>query len=208
MEHLGTLAGIAGVFLLACLSPGPVWVVITSTAAAVSRRAGVLAGLGVAGATLSWATIAMLGFGLLTRLAWLTIAIRLAGAAYLVWLGCRTMAAARRPSTAVPGQQGARGNRGNAAALRRGYMASITNPKAAAFFGSIYVVMLPAHAPGWVYVATILLLAAVSAAWHCGLALVFSAAPVQAAYRRAKNRIDAATGAILVLLGIRLAASR
>lgn len=52
MEHLGVLAGIAGVFLLACLSPGPVWLVITSTSVGVSRRAGVLTGLGVAGATL------------------------------------------------------------------------------------------------------------------------------------------------------------
>lgn len=69
-EYLGILGGIAGVFLLACLSPGPVWMVITSTSIAASRRAGVLTGLGVAGATLTWATIAMLGLGLLAQLAW------------------------------------------------------------------------------------------------------------------------------------------
>lgn len=48
MEYLSALGEIAGVFLLACLSPGPVWVVITSTSIAVSRNAGVLTGLGVA----------------------------------------------------------------------------------------------------------------------------------------------------------------
>lgn len=145
MDYLGVLVGIAGVFLLACLSPGPVWVVITSTSIAMSRRAGVLTGLGVAGATLTWAMIAMLGLGLLAQLVWLTMAIKLAGAAYLAWIGMRMVVGARRPPPAV-GSLPAEAH-GGWTALRRGYLASITNPKAAAFFSSIFVVMLPDHAP-------------------------------------------------------------
>lgn len=205
MEYLSIFGGIAGVFLLACLSPGPVWVVITSTSIAVSRRAGVLTGLGVAGATLTWATLAMLGIGLLTQLAWLTVAIKLAGAAYLVWIGCRMIAGAHRPAPVAGSMPSAHGGW---VALRRGYLSSITNPKAAAFFGSIFVVMLPTHAPGWVYGAAVILLAVLSAGWHCGLAVVFSATPVQAAYRRAKTRMDTLVGAVLIALGIRLAVSR
>lgn len=206
IEYLGILSGIAGVFLLACLSPGPVWVVITSTSVAVSRRAGVLTGLGVAGATLTWATLAMLGLGLLAQLAWLATAIKLAGAAYLTWIGIRMIAEARRPVPAagsLPAE-----THGGWTALRRGYLASITNPKAAAFFGSIFVVMLPAHAPSWVSAAAVALLAFLSAGWHCGLAVVFSVAPIQAGYRRAKARIDTVVGAILIALGVRLAVSR
>jgi threonine/homoserine/homoserine lactone efflux protein len=206
VEYLSALGGIAGVFLLACLSPGPVWVVITSTSIAVSRSAGVLTGLGVAGATLTWATLAMLGLGLLAPFAWLTIAIKLAGAAYLVWIGCRMIAGARREAP-VAGSLSGEGH-GAWTALRRGYLSSITNPKAAAFFGSIFVVMLPAQAPGWVYVAAVVLLTALSAGWHCGLALVFSVAPVQAGYRRAKARIDTVIGVVLIALGVRLAVSR
>ncbi len=206
MEYLGILGSIAGVFLLACLSPGPVWVVITSTSIAVSRRAGVLTGLGVAGATLTWATLAGLGLGLLAQLAWLTVAIKLAGAAYLVWIGCRMIAGARRPAPAAGSMPGAQ--HGGWIALRRGYLSSITNPKAAAFFGSIFVVMLPAHAPVWVYASAVLLLAVLSAGWHCGLAVVFSVAPIQAGYRKAKARIDTLVGAILITLGVRLAVSR
>jgi threonine/homoserine/homoserine lactone efflux protein len=207
MEYLGALGGIAGMFLLACLSPGPVWMVITSTSIAVSRRAGVLAGLGVAGATLTWAAIAMLGLGvLLAKLAWLSTAIKLAGAAYLMWLGLRMIAGARRPAPA-PGSLPA-ATRGGWAALRSGYLASITNPKAAAFFGSIFVVMLPADAPGWAHAAAVLQLAVLSAGWHCGLAVVFSVPSIQAGYRRAKARIDTAIGAVLIALGFRLAVSR
>lgn len=199
MDFLGVLCGIAGVFLLACLSPGPVWVVITSTSVAVSRRAGVFTGLGVALATLTWATIAMLGVGLLVQLVWLTLTIKLAGAAYLAWLGVRMIAGARRPSPAAALLSAA--THGGWTAVRRGYIASITNPKAAAFFSSIFVVMLPGHAPAWVFVAAILLLAALSA-------LCFSVTPVQEGYRKAKSKIDALIGAILIGLGIRLVLSR
>ena len=206
MEYLGTLGGIAGVFLLACLSPGPVWVIITSTSIAVSRRAGVLTGLGVAGATLTWATLAMLGLGVLAQLAWLTVAIKLAGAAYLVLIGCRMIVGARRPAPAAGSMLS--GQPGGLIAVRRGYLSSITNPKAAAFFGSIFVVMLPVHAPGWVYAAAVFLLAVLSAGWHCGLALVFSVTPIQAGYRRAKAKIDTLVGGVLIALGVRLAISR
>ena len=206
MEYLGILGRIAGVFLLACLSPGPVWVVITSTSIAVSRKAGVLTGLGVAGATRTWATLAMLGLGLLAQLAWLAVAIKLTGAAYLVWIGGRMILGARRPAPAAGSMSAAR--HGGWIALRRGYLSSITNPKAAAFFGSISVVMLPAHAPGWVYAAAVALLALLSAGWHCGLAVVFSVAPIQAGYRRAKAKIDTLVGAVLIVLGVRLAVSR
>jgi len=206
VQYIGALAGIAGVFLLACLSPGPVWVVVTSTSIAVSRRAGILVGLGVAGATLTWATVGVLGAGvLLAGLAPLATALRLAGAAYLAWIGLRMVIKARDPAPR-PGSLSAAG--GGWAAVRRGYLASITNPKAAVFFGSIFVALLPAHAPGWVYGTAVVLLALLSAAWHCGLALVFSIAPIQARYRRAKAHVDTVVGALLVALGARLALSR
>lgn len=81
-------------------------------------------------------------------------------------------------------------------------------PKAAAFFASISIVMLPLHASVWAYVAAVALLAALSAARHCGLAVVFSAAPIQAGYRRATAGIDEVVGVVLIALGIRLALSR
>ena len=206
MQYVGFFGGVAGVFLLACLSPGPVWLLISSTSVSVSRRAGVLTGLGVAGATATWASLAMVGIGVLTSIAWLADALRLAGAGYLVWIGVRMIGARRdtgRETDAI-----CRAECGDWVAVRRGYLSSMTNPKAAAFFGSIFVVLLPSVAPGWVYATAVILLAVLSAAWHCGLALMFSLAPVQAAYRRAKFKIDTLVGAVLIALGVRLAVAR
>ena len=171
------------------------------------RKAGILTGLGVAGATLAWATVAMLGFGLpLAQLAWLTTAIKLTGAACLAWIGARMIAGARHPPP-VAGSLPVAACEGWTA-LRRGYLASIANPKAAAFFGSIFAVVLPARAPGWACMAPVILLAVLSAGWHCGLAVMFSVASAQAGYRRARTKIDTAIGAVLIALGCQLAVSR
>ena len=56
--------------------------------------------------------------------------------------------------------------------------------------------------------ATAVVVATLSAFWHCGLALVFSVGAVQAGYRKAKSRIDRVVGAVLILLGLRLAIAR
>lgn len=198
------LAGMAGLFLLACASPGPVWLVITSTAIAAGRRAGVMAGLGVACATLVWASIAMAGLGLvLTRMEWIGTTIRLAGAAYLVWIGWRMVRGAGQPLVA-PGALPP----GGASAFRRGFLASITNPKAAAFFGSVFVVTLPEAAPDGLRIVAVLMLGALSAAWHAGLAVVFSTARVQAVYACTKRRLDMVVGVVLMGFGVRLAVAR
>jgi threonine/homoserine/homoserine lactone efflux protein len=56
--------------------------------------------------------------------------------------------------------------------------------------------------------ATALMIAMLSATWYVGIALVFTAWPIQGAYRRLRRPIDAACGAVLVLLGLRLGFAR
>jgi threonine efflux protein len=107
----------------------------------------------------------------------------------------------------LPGSASAIGA-GSWRALRRGYFASMTNPKAAAFFGSMFIVTIPLSAPLWVYLTALALIAMISTTWHCGLALFFSSELIQKAYGRAKTAIDVVVGAVLVLLGVRLLASR
>lgn len=206
MDYAPSLATIAGVFLLGCLSPGPNFLMVTTQAVTVSRRAGVLAGLGVALASLAWASLTIGGLSLvLQHAAWLLTALRLTGAAYLIYLGVRTIFGARRP---MPAQGAAGSDTPPWQDVWSGFLTSMTNPKAAAFFGSLFVVTLPIGAPPWVYGLTLAIVVALSAAQHCGLALFFSLGPVQAAYRRSKTTVSTVMGSVLVLLGIRLLVAR
>lgn len=207
MDYLPQLITLSGIILLGCASPGPDFVAVTSHSLQ-DRRAGVLVGLGITCAVTSWASLAILGFGLLIQeMSWLYEFIRIAGAAYLVYLGIRMLLAALRkaPEDAAV----ARVSVGSAgAAWRRGLMVGLTNPKTATFFATLFVTLLPADAPAWVYVAVVGLVAAITALWLGLLATFFSVQGVRGAYLRIRRPVDALMGAALVALGLRLATSR
>ncbi|WP_438857727.1 LysE family translocator [Achromobacter spanius] len=207
MEYLPQLFTLSGIILLACASPGPDFVAVTSNALN-DRRSGMFVGLGIACAVVVWATLAILGFGLLIReLFWLYEAIRLAGAAYLIYLGARMLMAAFKAKSGEPRVHGV-ARVGAPQAWRQGFMVGITNPKTATFFATLFVTVLPVGAPTWVYVSVLALVGLITAAWLGALAAFFSVGRVRSVYARMSRVIDALMGAALVGLGIRLASSR
>jgi threonine/homoserine/homoserine lactone efflux protein len=204
MNELLQLLTISGVLFLGVLSPGPNFAMVTSTAMTVSRRAAVLTGLGLAAATCTWALLAVAGLGVIIgKVPWIYTAVKVAGAAYLIWIGGKMVLGARKPLAAMD----ARTSDG-AAAVRKGFLVSMTNPKALAFYGSIFAVMVPPFAPSWFYVAIVFIAALVSAVWYCGLALLFSHGAARRIFARAKAGIEATMGLILIGLGGKLLVSR
>jgi len=207
MSYLPQLAVIAGVMLLGCISPGPDLLAVTSHALA-KRRAGLLVAAGVASAHVVWAALAVFGLGLmLVQMAWLYELIRMAGAAYLVYLGAKMLLGLRQSARPL-GEANAVTTPGGVQAYRRGLLVGLTNPKSAAFFGSLFVTVLPAHAPWSIHAATIAIVGSISLAWFCTMAIVFSTPRVQHGYQRLRKPVDAVMGTILIGLGARLAISR
>nr|WP_165441443.1 LysE family transporter [Pseudomonas syringae] len=191
--------------LLGCISPGPDFIAVTSNAL-VSRKRGIGVALGTSAGIAIWAILAVIGLGvLLTKISWLYDVIRVVGVCYLFYLGIKMLLSARRPyeelkitsthNTTTP-------------AHRVGLLVSATNPKAAAFFGSFFITVLPAQAPTWVFAAAVIVVTAVSLVWFSTLALMFSTDRVREIYAKMRRPIDAAMGAILVGLGLRLALLR
>ena len=205
MDYLGALLAISGVLMLSVVSPGPNFAIVTSTATLRSRRAGVATGLGLAAASATWALLAVAGLGLIvTQVEWLYLGIKLAGALYLIWIGARMVLGARKPLAAAPRTL----ESGVFAAARKGYLVSMTNPKALAFYGSIFAVMVPAHAPAWFYAAIVSIGASVSCLWYCGMAVLFSSPAVRGGFMRFKAVFETLMGVFLVGLGGRLLLSR
>nr|WP_240164555.1 LysE family translocator [Pantoea sp. Ap-967] len=188
--------------LLGCVSPGPDFIAVTSNAL-VSRKRGLGVALGTSVGIAIWAILAVIGLGVvLATVAWLYDAIRVVGAAYLLYLGGKMLLSARRPYQAMEVRTA---KRTDTPAPRVGLLVSATNPKAAAFFGSFFITVLPVDAPSWVLVAAVVVVTVVSFVWFSTLALMFSTAGVRACYAKVRRPIDAIMGAILVGLGLRLA---
>lgn len=205
MTFVPHLLALSGVFLLACVSPGPDFIAVTSNAL-TSRSRGLGVAIGTAIACSIWASLAMFGFGLLlTQFAWLYEAIRLIGAAYLIFLGAKMLLGARRPHSAL---QVATPRSTSSSPVRTGFTVGMTNPKTAAFFGSLFVTILPTDVPALIQGVAVVIVAAVALGWFGLLAILFSTPRVRAAYATLRRPIDALMGTLLVGLGLRLAASR
>ncbi|MGV6872896.1 LysE family translocator [Pseudochelatococcus sp. B33] len=215
---LPELLTLAGVMLLACISPGPDFIAVTSHALN-GRRAGLGAAVGVTGACGVWSTLAVFGLGVvLARMAWGYELLRLVGAAYLVYLGVRMLYGMRKVGKADEGAQqpapatltrpGAIGTMAFLPSVRRGFLVGMTNPKSMAFFGSLFVTILPVGAPAWVYATTVAVVIAVALGWFSTLAVIFSSSGVRMVYARLRRPFDAVMGAALIGLGVKLAVSR
>lgn len=205
MEFLPQLSALAGVVILACMSPGPDFVAVTSRAL-VSRKAGVGMALGITAAVAAWATLAIAGLGLvLAQVAWLYGIIRLVGAVFLIYLGARMLFSSwRRTGAEVPSASTVTGR----SPFLTGFFVGMTNPKTAVFFGSLFVMLLPIHAPVWLYVLTVALVSAITITWLGFLAYSFSIPKVRSAYARIRRPVDALMGVALMGLGAKLVASR
>ena len=204
MSDIGSTATLAGVLALSVVSPGPNFVLVTSTAMRSSRRAGVAVAAGLALATLSWALLTEAGFALL--LAPGTVAagiVRIFGAAYLVVIGIKMVVGARKPLPQGPMTV----SQGAWVSLRKGYLVSMTNPKSLAFYASVLGAMMPAQAPMWFDVSVVAIAFSVSALWYGALALAFSGDRVRRGFVRVKAGLEAAMGLCLVTLGGRLLAA-
>ncbi|WAS56686.1 LysE family transporter [Burkholderia ambifaria] len=200
---INTLLPLAGVLLLSVASPGPNFVIVTSSAVA-QRRAGVMTGLGLAAASGTWAAIAIGGLSLLvTHVAWVHTALRLAGATYLIWLGLKMVLTARQPlSVAAPASSS------GWHAAKKGYVVSMTNPKAVAFYGSVFALMVPAHAPAWFDLTVVALSIGISGAWYCTMALLASHPFVRRLLIKRKAVLDTTAGLLLMGLGGRMLTGR
>jgi threonine/homoserine/homoserine lactone efflux protein len=158
MISSGQLLGYAIASFLIIVVPGPGVLFVIGRALAHGRRTAIATAVGHAGGNYVVAACVAVGLGtLLERSAQVFVAVKLAGALYLVWLGVQAIrhrqALAEAMSSAVPSRAGW-------LALRDGFVVGVTNPKAYILFGAIlpqFVNRGAGHVP-----AQMLLLALVS----------------------------------------------
>src|SRR4051794_38296050 len=82
------LIAVATITILAVISPGADFAMVTRNSLVISRRAGILTALGIGAGVLVHVTYSLLGVGLLISQSILLLNIlKLIGAVYLLWLG-------------------------------------------------------------------------------------------------------------------------
>lgn len=204
-QGVSVLAAFAAVHLLVAASPGPAFLAVSRTAIGASRAAGLVAAAAMATGAMIWAVATFFGLHVLFAQApWLYDAMRLGGAAYLIYLGIGMLREGWRGGAPAEAAIPVAGR----ATFLRCLAVQLSNPKAAVFFGSIFVTLLPADAPLWVKGAALAILGMNEFGWYALVALVLSAPRARRVYGRAKRALDALFGGFLAALGVKLALSR
>jgi threonine/homoserine/homoserine lactone efflux protein len=197
------LAFLATALIFAAM-PGPAILYAAARTVAGGRRAGLLASVGIHLGGYVHVLAAAAGLSVLFHaVPTVYLAVKLAGAGYLVWLGL-TMAfgkAEAGPVEAAPG-----------AAFRQSVLVEVLNPKTAIFFISFLPQFADSAAALPVWAQLLILGTVVNLMFLTAdlIAVAFAAALV--ARLRTSSRIQTwlrrAGGAVLVGLGLRLAADR
>jgi RhtB (resistance to homoserine/threonine) family protein len=199
------LAPFLVISILLILVPGPDTAVVTKNALVTGRRGGVFAAVGVSAGLAVWTLAAALGLAaLLQASAVAFLALKVAGAIYLVWIGIQMLRARPLPPA---GEGELRPRRGSGRkALCRGLISDLSNPKIAVFFTSFLPQLV--HAGSSTF-ASLLLFGAI----FCALTLLWLAAyglllgHGSAVLRRpaVRTALDRFTGIVLIGFGVRLA---
>jgi threonine/homoserine/homoserine lactone efflux protein len=176
------------------------------------RRAGMATAAGVASGQAVWTVAASAGVAaLIVASEPAFVALKLAGAAYLVALGLQTLYGAIRGG----GRERTRGPRSQEprltprGALRQGFLSNLANPKMAIFFTSLLPQFAPADGPAFpVLLAFGLLFCAMTFGWLCAYATAVARARNLLARPRVRRTLDAVMGTALVGFGARLAAQQ
>lgn len=199
--------GFLGISALVIVTPGQDTALTIRNTLLGHRRCGVVTALGVVTGQAAWALATGVGIAaLLVASEPAFVALKLAGAAYLVVLGARALSGALgagRPGRAAIGEGSAR-RLTPLVAYRQGVISNLGNPKMAVFFMSL----LPQFTSSGDTSALVLVLGLVfcllTLSWLTGYAVVVAKAGDVLRQPRIRRVLDGLTGAVLLGLGLRL----
>lgn len=201
MEHLNVIFGVLFLQLLAVISPGPNFAIVSRLSVAQSKASGLGAALGISLGATSYAILTIMGLSaLLEHVAWLTHLVQILGGCYLVYLGIAAwLRGNAEKELGVVIQSKAFSN-----GFRSGLLVSLSNPKAIAFFVGLYAVAVPMSTPVWAKVVIVLGGFTLEALWYIFVSLVLSLPAPKEIYQRFTYWIERGFGSFLALLGVRL----
>lgn len=209
MESLSPfLPGFAAAYailFMAASSPGPAVALLLGVANDQGRGTALMTTLGIAFGSTTINLLTLVGVGLLlSQAAWAMSLLRLAGAAYLLWLAYGAFGKALNPPRIAATHTAPK------APLRHfmtGYGMQVLNPKAIAFWLAIASVGAVDGAGPAVIAAFVAGAFLISLGCHGFWALALSAAPVRRAYAAGRRWIEAGLGAFLTFAAFKLATS-
>lgn len=184
---------------LAVASPGPDFAIVLKQSLAHGRRTAIWTSVGIGAANLLHVSYSLLGLGLLVRGSELWFnAVKVAGAAYLAWLGVQALRA--RPRNEVLADDALAGLHlpDNRSAFATGFLTSALNPKASLFFISLFALLVSPGTPKLIQAGYGLWMSLATVGWFCFVSAIFTRETLRRRFLHFGHWIDWSMGAVLL----------
>lgn len=196
---------------LLTITPGVDTVLVIRNTTRGGWRDGAFSSLGICSGLFVHALVSAIGISVIVlQSAWAFRSLKLAGAAYLVWLGIVSLrsAARRQRGDDLGTHKHPRAGFNPRRSLREGLLSNVLNPKTIVF----YMAFLPQFIdPSRSAVTQSLFLAGlhfvIAMVWQCLLASIVDQARGWMQNSRVRRTLDGITGSVMVFFGIKLASS-
>jgi threonine/homoserine/homoserine lactone efflux protein len=203
LDNTIALLGIAAALTAGAISPGPSFLMIARTAVAASRADGLAAALGMGAGGVLFAFAALAGLqALFTAVPWLYMALKIAGGAYLVYLGVRIWRGATTPLSIGDVSHGA-ARRRLVRSFAAGLLTQLSNPKTAIVYAGIFAALLPREIEPWFFVVLPLTVCLIETGWYSIVVFVLSAAAPRNEYNRHKGLFYLIAATVISPMGCR-----
>ena len=197
-----TLLAFVAAWAALVVLPGPDTALVVARSVGSGRRAGLLAAGGSLTALAAHVVFAAVGLSaVIASSADAFTALKLIGAAYLIFLGLR-LVLADAPAEAAPERPPLRTSR----AFRQAVLTGLLNPKSALFFLTFLPQFIDRGAPTAPQFALLgVIVVAIAGIWHLALIALAGRLRTLTAHPAARARFERLTGTVFVVLGSRLA---
>lgn len=210
MSLLAGIATVAAVHMLALASPGPDFALITRQSLMYSKKSAVYTAIGIGLGIFVHVAYSIVGLGYIISQSLVAFTIlKLAGAAYLIYLGASAFRTPTTSNTVDASVQTLpeRAHLSPRKALWMGFATNALNAKASLYFVGLFTQVIHPGTPlAWQGIYGIEM-ALLTMAWFSLVATVLARDRFQRLVHKYRRRMDQAFGAVLVALGIKVALS-
>ena len=194
---------VATITILAVISPGADFAMVTRNSMILSRRAGVLTATGISLGVLVHVAYSMAGIGLLIAKSIVLFSlIKFAGAAYLIYLGVTMLRAKKTDPTEAANSVAPLSD---LAALKIGFFTNALNPKTTLFVVALFTQVISPSTPIVVQLGYGAFMSLAHLVWFVLVAYAFSSDAARRFVASSRHIIERSIGAALVALGFGLA---
>jgi threonine/homoserine/homoserine lactone efflux protein len=190
---------------LLTITPGLDTALVLRAAVTMGRGPAFATALGINAGALTWGAAAAVGVSaLLTASEMAYLMLRVAGAAYMVYLGIRMIRGAIRPTGIEPDETG-EASPTWLTTFGRGLFTNLLNPKVGAFYVAVLPQFIPAgESPLAVGVLLALVHDVEGMLWFTAIIMGAQALRARLARRKVRRAIDGGTGAVMIGFGLKL----